>query len=40
MMGSISARIPSHYVPRVNKTSVAAGTFDERELFIARKASR
>jgi hypothetical protein len=26
--------------PRVNKTSVAAGTFGERELFVARKASR
>lgn len=38
-MGSISAWIPSNYVLRVSKTSVAAGTFAGHELFVAKKVS-
>lgn len=38
-MGSISASIPSNYVLRVSKTSVAAGTFAGHELFVAKKVS-
>lgn len=38
-MGSISARIPSNYILCVSKTSVAAGIFARRELFVAKKVS-
>lgn len=38
-MGSISASIPSNYVLRISKTSVAAGTFTGHELFVVRKVS-